>query len=173
MNVKESKPQAPSGEERRQGKYAGGGGVARGLWPQIAEMRAAGMSATAIAERLGRHTAPVARTLHEPAVIADIERIQTDRRAALEQDIRAAAGDAWQTLRNGLAATKEEVQIRAACEILDRAGIVARKGVELSGPGGGPVQVVALRPDELAQLAPAQLRALAQVVEEVEPEPQT
>lgn len=128
-------------------------------------MRASGMSATAIAERLGRHTAPVARTLHEPAVIADIERIQADRRAALEQDIRAAAGEAWQTLRNGLAATKEEVQLRAACEILDRAGIVARKGVELSGPGGGPVPV-AVDVRDLAAMTPEQLRALAAVHED-------
>lgn len=132
-------------------------------------MRASGMSATAIAERLGRHTAPVARTLHEPAVIADIERIQTDRRAALEQDIRAAAGEAWQALRNGLAATKEEVQLRAACEILDRAGIVARKGVELSGPGGGPVPV-AVDVRQLAAMTPEQLRALALVHEDAPPD---
>lgn len=145
------------------------GRVARALWGRVAELRAEGRNGSEIAEAIGRDRSSVARTLQEPEVIADIERIQTERRGALEQEIRAAAAEAWQTLRTSLAATKEEVQLRAACEILDRAGIVARKGVELSGPGGGPV-AVAVDVRQLATMSPDQLRALAQVQEDVPPD---
>lgn len=131
----------------------------------MAELRAEGRSGSEIAEAIGRDRSSVARTLQEPEVIADIERIQSDRRGALEQDIRAVASEAWQTLRQGLKSLKDEVRVRSACEILDRAGIVARKGVELSGPGGGPVPV-AVDVRDLATMTPEQLRALAVVHED-------
>ena len=147
------RPKASSGANR---------GVARGLWPQIAELRASGKSATDIAAVIARSPSCVARTLKEPAVIADIERIQRDRRGALDQEIRAAASMAWGVLVE-LAGDETQggsVRRAAACDILDRAGITAKTAIELSGPNGGPVAVT-VAPVDLLAMTPDQLRALA------------
>jgi hypothetical protein len=108
----------------------------------------------------------VTRTLKEPAVIADIERIQRDRRGALDQDIKAAAAMAWAVLVELAGDDTQGGSVRraAACDILDRAGITAKTAIELSGPNGGPI---ALDPRLLLSMTPEQLRAAA-AVEEVE-----
>lgn len=143
------------------------GRVAIALWPQVAELRASGRSATQIAEAIGRDQSCVARTLKEPAVIADIERIQADRRGALEQDIRAAASEAWQVLRGCLRDEEAPgLRLKAATEILDRSGIVARKEslvIETSASAAPlpdlttPAGMAALR-EQLAALPPGLLR---------------
>lgn len=140
------------------------GRVARALWGRVAELHADGRTMTEIARTINRDQGPVSRTLAEPEVKADVARIQAARRAALDERIKSAASLAWSTLEALLDESEPgHVRRAAADSILDRAGIIARKSVELTGANGGPVQVVSVTPEQLAALGADQLRALAQV----------
>ena len=140
------------------------GRVARALWGRVAELHADGRTMTEIARIIGRDPGPVSRTLAEPEVKADVARIQANRRASLDERIKISASLAWSTLEALLDESEPgHVRRAAADSILDRAGIVARKAVEVTGANGGPVAVVSLTPDQLASMTPDQLRALAAV----------
>lgn len=161
---KEAKPAKTAAQMGKKGPTKAGGGVARGLWPRVAELRAEGRNAVQIGQEIGRHPATVTRTLKEPAVIADIERIQQDRRAALNQDIQAAASHAWAVLVLKLAAEREDLQIRAACEVLDRAGVTARKELTINQQPTEPTQ-----PAEPDISTPAGIAALREQLARIPP----
>ena len=128
----------------------------------MAELRAEGLSATDIAKQIGRDESAVCRTLREEAVKADVDRLIAERRGVAVQVLEAAAERMVRVLL-GLAEDETQpgaVRRAAASDGLDRIGIVARRGLELSGPGGAPVSVDV---HALATMSPDQLRALALV----------
>lgn len=144
--------------------------VAKSLWPQVAELRAAGKTNKQIAQAIERGEAAVCRTLQEPEVIADIDRIQEDRRRAVRQlmlgRVEAIVEEVYRIALES--DDGDAVRLRACTDQLDRLGFAAPKSVELSGPAGAPVQVVTMTPADLVKMTPDQLRAVAAVAEEAE-----
>ena len=101
----------------------------------------------------------------DPVFMAELDKARAERMQSAKDGIADLVPTAVRRLRGVLldpAAQHKDV-ITAAREILDRAGIVARKAVEVTGANGGPVAVVSLTPDQLASMTPDQLRALAAV----------
>lgn len=126
-----------------------------------------GCNNTEAAIQAGLSRVQVQRYVADPAFMRALADARAERVAAAMQGIEDLVPLAVKRLRAVLTDPKASHRdvISAAGEVMDRAGIVARKGVELSGPGGGPVPL-AVDVRDLAAMTPEQLRALAVVHED-------
>ena len=128
----------------------------------VFEALLAGCTQTEAAKRSGMSRSHVNRYASDPVVVRALADARAERARAANEALSALVPLSVGRLRGILtdAGATHQAVIAASREVLDRAGIVARKGVELSGPGGAPVSVDV---HALATMSPDQLRALALV----------
>ena len=93
----------------------------------------AGRSHTEVATELGCRRETVWRWSGEPAFAAEISARRVDRRGAVAAELDAGALDAVRLLRSlvGDAEAPAAARVRAAAELLDRAGVTSTVAVEI------------------------------------------
>ena len=93
----------------------------------------AGRSHTEVAAELGCRRETVWRWSGEPAFAAELSARRVDRRGAVAAELDAGALDAVRLLRSlvGDAEAPAAARVRAAAELLDRAGVTSTVAVEI------------------------------------------
>jgi len=95
----------------------------------------AGKTVPEVAAELGVHRATCWRWLQVAAVQEELRRRRAERLAAVREEVGAAALESMRFLRGVVADSSVQTgaRIRAACAILDRAGLPKRDGPVLTG----------------------------------------
>lgn len=124
--------------------------LARRHWDEVLTLRAHGMSTREIGAQIGKSHASVAVTLHHPEFKEKLERTLDTLEPVLRGAMRAARGEAFETLMELLKDKDGRIRLQAATAILDRTGITAGHTIKIEAS-------VEFDPDaveaELAQLA--------------------
>jgi hypothetical protein len=114
----------------------------------VAEKRLAGETLEAIAAALGMSTSGVHKALKRPHVAEWLAERQRDAAEAARLRIIASTEDVVNVIRdlatNSDGETPHAVRLAAADKLLTRAIGAPTQRSEISGPGGGPVQVRAV-----------------------------
>lgn len=124
--------------------------VGKAKWPQIAEMRASGMSISAIAEALGCTRQTVHETLRIPEVAEAIEAIHAETRESVAHQLQAAATLGLSVLielaqgrptEDGTPTVLDVVRRQAASDLLDRCGVTKEAAITVKGNMPPPVVI--------------------------------
>lgn len=121
---------------------------------------AAGMSQRETADLVGVHPQTVYRWMADPEYRDRVDAVSSQVLDVAVRRLRAAASVVSQALIQIATDPKQKAadRIAAAREVLSRAGITEHRAVEVTGPGGGPVQHV------LAEVPDDDVRALLEEV---------
>lgn len=124
--------------------------LARRYWPELIVLRMHGQTTRQIGRELDKSHVSVAATLHVPEVREAIESGLEALEPVLRGAMRAARGEAFETLMELLTDEDRRIRLQAATAILDRTGITAGHTIKIEAS-------VEFDPDaveeELAQLA--------------------
>lgn len=95
---------------------------------RLLDLVLAGMTHSAIARELGVHRTTVYRWVVDPALAEELRELRAARRFAAQESLQDVARKAIRTLEALLddTACPPAVRLRAACAVLDRAGITPR-----------------------------------------------
>jgi len=106
-------------------------------------MKLDGLHYNEIAEKLGVSQQTVKQWFTEPIVKAQVAELTRESMDAIKAKLVKGAKSAAETLLtiNKRGDIKSPTTFYAARDILDRVGMKAGSKVELTGPGGGPIQV--------------------------------